>query len=465
VRPAQPPPPRKNGEASQLRGPAPANHSRPPPPGAVAACDREGMAASGLLWALLVLLAVGTDSTRATASSGSKRWVSYWFAPQPCTGGPPSPPPPPPPGCLPDCSYTPCGYCITGCPDPGTRIVGRDGHGCNRTSGCNRCKCNAMGSRKASDCYSNLTLCAQPPHQLCSPQRNATAALDFLRREGGSQIATSFFLYCGISIGASGGVVLNESAPETSTCSATMVPGLNQLGIGAEPVVGGSLANLRRMFASPEPALAALVRLVREWKLRGISWDVEPADSTVADRRSFATFLSKLRTALAPLGARVTVYSNAYSKMISNLALLSQSTDRVLDGDCYNGGSFAGWLGKYNKLLAKGVNRSAVAPAMMASTERGSWNCDNASIAERFDRVVADRVEEIAIFTFDPLSWSTKTGAHPHTDCSNSWLPFVRRFLKMDDDDIRQSPASQQLQAGPIHLGAEGSPRTIKYGL
>ena len=70
-----------------------------------------------------------------------------------------------------------------------------------------------------------------------------------------------------------------------------------------------------------------------------------------------------------------------------------------------NGGSFAGWLGKYNKLLAKGVNRSAVAPAMMASTERGSWNCDNASIAERFDRVVADRVEEIAIFTFDPLSW------------------------------------------------------------
>ena len=81
------------------------------------------------------------------------------------------------------------------------------------------------------------------------------------------------------------------------------------MGIGAEPVMSGSLDNLRRMFASPGPSISALEQLVRSKKLRGISWDVEPDASSVGDAAAFAAYLTKLRLALAPLGARVTVYS------------------------------------------------------------------------------------------------------------------------------------------------------------
>ena len=50
------------------------------------------------------------------------------------------------------------------------------------------------------------------------------------------------------------------------------------------------------------------------------------------------------------------------------------------------------------------------------------------------------------IFWANLTPFSLKAGAHPHTDCSNSWLPFLRRFLKADDDGIHR------LTAGPIHL-------------
>ena len=88
-----------------------------------------------------------------------------------------------------------------------------------------------------------------------------------------------------------------------------------------------------------------------------------------------------------------------------------------------------GWLANYDKLLASGVNRDSVAPAMLASSLRGTWNCMNSSIEQRYNRIVADGLEEIAIYTFDPTSWLTLDGAKSFTDCSNSWLPFLRRFL------------------------------------
>ena len=285
-----------------------------------------------------------------------------------------------------------------------------------------------MGSRKASNCgamANNLTLCPPNPYTCTAQSRNATLALEMLRNAGGSQVATSMFVYCGLSINASG----HLSSAEMSPGCGLMIPGLNQLGIGAEPVVGGSLSALRNMFASPSQSISALAALTRTHNLRGISWDVEPSGSTASDASQFAAYLSQLRHALHPLGARVTTYSNAYSKMISNIALLSGATDRVLDGDCYNGGSYNGWVAKYKQLLQPGVNRSAVAPAMMASTERGQWNCDNTTIAQRYERVVADGINEIAIFTYDPTS-SADTKGHTVSDCSSLWLPFARRFLQ-----------------------------------
>ena len=289
-----------------------------------------------------------------------------------------------------------------------------------------------MGSRKGSNCGAmarNLTLCPANPFTCDSQSRNATLALQSLRDAGGANVATSLFVYCGLKINVSG-----HLEGSLSPGCALMIPGLNEMGIGAEPVVGGSLDALRAMFASPLQSISSLTALTKVHKLRGISWDVEPSGSTATDASKFAAYLSQLRQALRPLGARVTTYSNAYSKMISNVALLSTAVDRVLDGDCYNGGSYKGWLAKYEHLLGPGVNRSAVAPAMMASTERGAWNCDNVTIAERYNKVVSDGLREIAIFTYDPTSLlrtSRNDGAdNSVTDCSSQWLPFAKRFLQ-----------------------------------
>ena len=396
-----------------------------------------------------------TSTTRKLRpiSTTKKRRVSYWFGPwatAPCPllrpPAPLPPTPPAPPGCLPDCSWSPCMTCITGCPDPGGTPSGTDGHGCNISGYANTCNCNAMGGRPASNCSKSsrgFKLCpGLPPTNEC--RHNATYALAALKQEGGSNVATSMFLYCGHTINATGDLSAPRWAPEGAQASSLllnvgcveMAGGLTTLGIGSEPVIGASLPALRAMFASPDPSIKSISELVRTEKLAGVSWDVEPANSTTEDATKFAAYLSSLRVALAPLGARVTVYSNAFSPIIENVTLLSTSIDRVLTGQTYNGGlngqvgaGMTGWLANYEKLLAPGVNRASVAPAMLASSLRGTWNCMNSSIEQRYNRIVADGLEEIAIYTFDPTSWLTLDGAKSFTDCSNSWLPFLRRFL------------------------------------
>ena len=141
----------------------------------------------------LRVLALAWTTASVTSDPVPGRTVSYWFAPLPCNE-PPPPPPPRPAGCLANCSMTPPGACITGCTDKGPRTP------CNGTfGGCNRCKCNALpGERKGSTCSPkssrNLTLCPSPPVN-CYPWRNATMALEWLGRQGGARIATTFFLY------------------------------------------------------------------------------------------------------------------------------------------------------------------------------------------------------------------------------------------------------------------------------
>jgi hypothetical protein len=65
--------------------------------------------------------------------------------------------------------------------------------------------------------------------------------------------------------------------------------------------------------------------------------------------------------------------------------------------------------------------------------------------------VVADGIEEIAIFTFDPTSSTTVDGqGRTQTGCSNRWLPCVRKFLaasKTDDDDGDHTAAAAAVTA------------------
>ena len=187
---------------------------------------------------------------------------------------------------------------------------------------------------------------------------------------------------------------------------------------------------MRKFIRSMNESISALVANVAAYHLHGVSFDFEFGDSTASDTKDFAAFLAGLRLALRPLDERVTVYSIKFIRMTSDIALLSKTVDLVADGACYDGRSYKDWLSNYNRLLQEGVNRSAVAPAMMANTGRGMWNCDNASFAERYDKVVADGLNQIAIFGFD----ATRTAFHPGTKpdvkhCFGQWLPFAKRSI------------------------------------
>eukprot|EP01051_Picozoa_sp_SAG22_P016674 SAG22_NODE_2400_length_2616_cov_4.016289_3_plen_83_part_00 len=78
---------------------------------------------------------------------------------------------------------------------------------------------------------------------------------------------------------------------------------------------------------------------------------------------------------------------------------------------------------------------------MLASTERGDWNCEVATMAQRMAQVKADGVPEVAIFILNsgeayktcpgPDSHSSKLNpdGEPMCPCSNKWFPLLRGFL------------------------------------
>jgi hypothetical protein len=56
------------------------------------------------------------------------------------------------------------------------------------------------------------------------------------------------------------------------------------MGIGAERIVGGALADLRTAFEKPSASVAAMAEMVKAHQLTGISWDIEVRTSSWVQR-------------------------------------------------------------------------------------------------------------------------------------------------------------------------------------
>ena len=271
--------------------------------------------------------------------------------------------------------------------------------------------------------------------------------LALLKKEGGTKVATSLQLYCGDSIGEDG----TFKAGVSPGCD-MLIPKLNAMGIGAERIVGAKdITSLRAMWTHHETdSIAAMVALAKQHKLRGMSWDVEPSGSNKADAVAYAGYLGKLRQALKPLNARLTTYNNMYDPVISDFQDIQHGVDRLLDGDTYNyhtktghtaQQNFSSWLSHYHDTVVNAnISRDKAGVSMLASTERGDWNCESTTMAQRMKQLKADRVPELAIFILrsdeanecpGPLSHSSKLNpdGEPMCPCSNKWFPFARDFL------------------------------------
>jgi hypothetical protein len=276
---------------------------------------------------------------------------------------------------------------------------------------------------------------------------NVTAAVDLLRKQGGSAVASSLLLYCGDSVSANGSFY--EKHNPACELTATLV---RAMGIGVERVIQANgpqgLPSLRVMFRRPAGSIEQIAQMARRLKLHGVSWDIEPHNSTAADAADYATYLTQLKAILSPTGVRLTSYANTYDPIIADTGRAQTTVDRVLVGDTYNyratspgETNFSGWLHHYHQhAVNTNLSRSKVAVAMLASTLRGDWNCRADTMAERVTQLRADNVRELSMFMLKSTDvCDAETERNMDGDlicsCAESWFPFARQFLRTKTDD------------------------------
>ena len=157
-----------------------------------------------------------------------------------------------------------------------------------------------------------------------------TRTVALLKANGGPATVTSMILMCGDTIGANGSFV-----PAENEGCAGLIPQLNAMGIGAERSLTGSAAGLRLAFKNPDAVIADMVAMAKQQKLKGFGSDYELSGTNKADALGLTCFQAKLRAALRPLGARVTMFNDGFNGIIDDLPDLQKSVDRLLEGDTY----------------------------------------------------------------------------------------------------------------------------------
>ena len=279
---------------------------------------------------------------------------------------------------------------------------------------------------------------------------NSSNLLETLQEEGGLGVASTLIVYCGDKITANGTF---EASLDDPKCDA-LAAGARAMGLGFERVVGGDMGGVRLLFnasAAGTAAVGAMASLVQEKKLTGLSWDIEPDGTTWRDALAFGQLNRALQAAIHPLGARITTYSNNYSKIIADIDDYQGGVDMVMAGQTYNGKSYNEWLANYEYTalcfqagMSCGKNGSSgggsavagaraaamatsmpakYAPSMLADVERGDWNCEVDGMKRRVERLLKDGVAEMGLFVLTAKNLS-RTGS-----CIREWFPYARAFI------------------------------------
>ena len=154
-----------------------------------------------------------------------------------------------------------------------------------------------------------------------------------------------------------------------------------------------------------------------------MSFDSE-FSATLEQIYELAFVLQRLKAALNPLGARVTIYSD-YTTLINNITLLSSVTDRVLGGQTYNAFNYSDWIDSLVCMVNIDVPREKISPGQLGATERGSWNCNVTGMQERLNYLISVNVSEISVFSMSHINGTNSN----FTFCTTSWFPYLRDFL------------------------------------
>ena len=93
---------------------------------------------------------------------------------------------------------------------------------------------------------------------------NVTEALDTLRAQGGSKVATSLFVDCGDTILQDGSLQVGGGllSPSLAACDSMLSSQLRAMGVGFERLIqskGDAINPLRAMFKAPQKSIDAIV--------------------------------------------------------------------------------------------------------------------------------------------------------------------------------------------------------------
>jgi len=157
-------------------------------------------------------------------------------------------------------------------------------------------------------------------------------------------------------------------------------------------------------------------------------------------------YLQFVKPILNAAGLRLTADVAQWCKMTKDYALLAPGVDRMLNMEQYNANSMEGWLkgdaygGYYESFVNSHVPLDKCGPSLgiwgatcgknaTSGAPLPCWSTKEESGEPRIDRMIADDVEEIALFR---LMWIQ--GAHWPAEW---WWPLLDRFAS--------SPLQQKL--------------------
>lgn len=251
------------------------------------------------------------------------------------------------------------------------------------------------GSPPARGAHSNNSANAHKPNSVSFWAENSvdftTNLASLLRAHENTVQIDNVMLGCGIGFLTNGSMACTDVNPDGACASCKN--GTDAIkALGLSPYVwftGGSLNSsmdaFRTVVAHSESTVQGFVDLCQDLGLSGINLDWELGPATPADRSAFTQLLAKLKSALAPLGCKLSLHSGGGREQLNRVQKqYMPSLDEVTCGALYRGTSIDDWKSTLAETLAV-VPAAKLRPGFCCDGCKDAWSATNASVTERFE--------------------------------------------------------------------------------
>ena len=252
------------------------------------------------------------------------------------------------------------------------------------------------------------------------------ALLNFSRHH--ANIMSTVLMRCGVT--TTNGTISGTLLPACET----VMPILSGFGIQTELWLGqtDTVDAAVKLWSDPQRAIETLAELgSNHSEIVGFNFDFEiPSTVMCGTKRcdqAYADFLSQVRDGL--LGQwRVTAdvdcadSHGGFAPVINNCSLLARATDKIINMNTYNSGSYERWLQQLAPALNSDIPREKLGFGLACYVDdatNNTWSVTEQSAKERICVAMNHSVNEIDMFRVAPeLGWPEEF-----------WLPYLESFV------------------------------------